>query len=267
MVALGLLTKVEGQFANSNLAQQHLCTESDQYLGDIIRHHHNLVQSWNHLAESVKTGKPVRESMTGKIEEMDRESFLMGRFNMGNIRGPKIASSLPLAGKTRLLDLGGGPGAYAIHFCKAQEGLNATIFDLPTTAPYAEKMIAKLGMTDRVSFVAGDFLEDEIPGSYDIAWASHVVHGEGPANAQKLVTRAAEVLEPGGALVAQEFILDDTEDGPVFPALFSLNMLLGTDGGKSYTRSELTSMFTNAGLVDVKIVDLPGPAGLVIGVK
>jgi len=76
-------------------------------------------------------------------------------------------------------------------------------------------------------------------------------------------------MTPGGILMVQEFILDDAKDGPQFPALFSLNMLLGTEAGQSYSGSELTAMMREAGLTDVHrlAVELPNGAGVMSGRK
>ncbi len=69
--------------------------------------------------------------------------------------------------------------------------------------------------------------------------------------------------------MVQEFILNDTKDGPLFPALFSLNMLIGTNGGQAYAEEELCTMMKATGLVDVQriSIDLPNGAGIIMGTK
>jgi hypothetical protein len=98
---------------------------------------------------------------------------------------------------------------------------------------------------------------------------SHVLHGEAPADAARLVARAAETLAPGGRLGIHEFILDDDRKGPLFATLFSLNMLLGTEQGRSYTDGELREMMAAAGLEPIErlAVDLPNESGILMGVK
>ncbi len=130
-----------------------------------------------------------------------------------------------------LRSLGGGPGSYAIQFCQANPLLTATVYDLASTRPFAEKTIASFGLGDRINFVEGDFISDDVPGGFDVAWLSHILHGEGPEGCAVILQRAVAALEPGGMLMVQEFILDNKMDGPLFPALFSLNMLLGTARG------------------------------------
>jgi hypothetical protein len=68
-------------------------------------------------------------------------------------------------------------------------------------------------------------------------------------------------------ILIQEFILDDSKDGPLFPALFSLNMLVGTDSGRSYSEAELTRMLAAAGVSQIRRipVDSPNGAGIIAG--
>lgn len=268
LVAMGLLAKYDDRYANVPAGAVYLSRDSDRYLGHIIKHHSHLMESWARLAEAVRTGGPLRESAAHASEEW-RESFLMGMFNLASQLAPVLVPQIDLGGRRRLLDLGGGPGTYAIHFCKANPQLTAVVYDLPTTRPFAEKTIARFGLQDRISFADGDFLRDGIEGTYDVAWLSHILHGEGPAGCARILERAAAALEPGGLLLVHEFILDDDEAGPLFPALFSLNMLLGTEDGQAYSGARIAAMLEAAGLRDPRRfpLDLPGPSGVIAASK
>ena len=268
VVAMGLLTKDTSGYANTEASRAYLCKDSDRYIGYIIRHHHHLVDSWARLPDAIMTGKPIRLPVREKGTEA-REAFLMGMFNMAMQLAPRLVPVVDLSGCRTLLDLGGGPGTYAIHFCRQYTNLTATVMDLSTTRPFAEKTIRKLGMDDRIAFVSGDYLEEEIPGSFDAVWMYHILHGESAEGCLGIIEKAYQCLNPGGIAVIHEFILDDTLDGPLFPALFSLNMLLGTDGGRAYCQGQLAGMLKSAGFVDVQRLDFTGTndSGLVRGVK
>ena len=267
LAALELLEKRGEVYAATPFAIQYLATSSPAYLGHIIMHHHHLVPGWAHLDEAVTSGGPVRERVSHADDEEARESFEMGMFNLAMQIAPRIVPHMDLAGRRRLLDLGGGPGTYAIHFCLQNPELTAVVVDLPTTRPFAEKTIARFGLADRVAFDDGDFINRDIEGRYDVAWLSHILHGEGPEGCAVILKKAVAALEPGGLLLVQEFILDDTKDGPVFPALFSLNMLVGTPHGQAYSRGEFTDMMEAAGLTGVRRIplELPNGAGVMAG--
>ncbi len=78
---------------------------------------------------------------------------------------PRIAKEIDLSGRKHLLDLGGGPGTYAIHFCLENPTLKATIADLSTTRPFAEKTIERFNLSDRIDFVPNNYLEDDLERS------------------------------------------------------------------------------------------------------
>ena len=268
LCAMELLETKEGRFFNTTESGTFLVKDSPRYVGYMILHHHHLVESWSRLDESVKTGRPVRTRSIFHDEER-RESFLMGMFNNAMAMAPHLVATIDLSGKKHLLDLGGGPGTYAIHFCKHNPGLKATVFDLPTTRPFAQNVIARFNQEDFVGFQDGDYNKDTIKGEYDVAWLSHILHGENPKNCEKMIQKAVNVLQPGGLILIHEFILDNTKAGPLFPALFSLNMLLGTNGGQAYSENELMDMLEKAGITDIKRTPFKGPteSGIISGVK
>ena len=257
VTAMGLLTKSKDKFSNTEVSKAYLVKDSRHSIHSIIMHHHNLVTPWSKLDQAVKTGKPVRRR--GDRNEQELESFLMGMFNMGMAIAPRLSKEIELSSRRRLLDLGGGPGTYAIHFCLENADLKGTVFDLPTTRPYAEKTIASFGLSERIQFLPGSYLEDDIGGTYDVVWMSHIFHGEGPRGCQKIIEKALSVLEPGGLMLIHEFILHDSFDGPLFPALFSLNMLVNTEEGRAYAEGEYRAMLKRAGLKNIRRLPFEGP--------
>ena len=191
----------------------------------------------------------------------------MGMFNLARLVAPRVARAIDLSGRKKLLDLGGGPGTYAIYFCLAYPSLKATVYDLPTTRPYAEKIIESYGLSDRISFQAGNYFEQDIGGSFDVVWMSHILHSMGPGEAREVVAKAVATLEQGGLLYIHDFLLNDRRDGPLFPALFSLNMLINTREGKAYSEVEIKTMMEQAGLSDIERVpfDSPNSSGILRG--
>jgi predicted O-methyltransferase YrrM len=267
LTAMTLLSKSGNKFSNTPAAKNFLSKTGEQYLGNIIMHHHHLVESWTHLDQAVKTGMPVRNRTSFSDEEW-RESFLMGMFNLAMAFAPRLVPLIDLGGRRHLLDLGGGPGTYAIHFCMKNPQLKASVFDLPTTRPFAEKTIKKFDLSDRIDFMDGNYLEDRISGRFDVAWLSHILHGEGPDDCLEILKKTVAVLEPEGLIVIHDFILNNSMDGPLFPALFSLNMLLGTTSGQSYSEDQIADMLSRAGVKDIRRIpfESPNDSGIMLGV-
>jgi len=265
--AMGLLEKTGERFANTPAARTCLDRDAPGYIGFMILHHHDLVESWARLDQAVLTGHPVRVAMSSSGGEARRENFLMGMFNNAMQLAPRVAERVDLSERRRLLDLGGGPGTYAIHFCLQNPELQATVYDLPTTRPFAEKTIARFGVTERVVFNEGDYHVDPVSGSYDVVWLSHILHAEGPKGCRTILEKAVGALAPGGRILVQDFLLDDSMAAPLFPALFNLNMLLGTEAGRAYSESQVTAMLADCGVKDIRRLDFSGPTavGIVSG--
>ena len=269
LVSLGLLRKAGERYGLTPFAAETLVKSSPGYMGHIIMHHHHLMAGWSRLHEAVASGTPVEGGFAASHDAAARESFLMGMFNLASQLAPVIAGAVDLGGRRCLLDLGGGPGTYAVHFCRRNPELQGVIYDLPTSRDFAEGVVQRFGLSDRVRFMGGNFHADPLPTGYDVAWLSHILHSDGPEKCAALLAKAADSLEDGGILLVQEFILDDNRGGPQFPALFALNMLVVTQQGRSYSGAELTALMEGAGLSDIRRLplELPNGAGILIGRK
>ncbi|MEA3427786.1 MAG: methyltransferase [Thermodesulfobacteriota bacterium] len=267
LAAMNLLEKKDNKFSNTHAGKTFLSKDSPKYIGHIITHHHHLVDSWSKLDQAVSTGEPVRARVSRTSPEW-RESFLMGMFNIGMSIAPLLADKIDLSERRHMLDLGGGPGTYAIHFCLKNSLLKATVCDFHTTRPFAEKTIEKFGLTDRIDFMDGNYVEEGIEGVYDVAWLSNILHGEGQKDCQRIIEKTVSALEPGGMIIVHDFILNNTMDGPLVPALFSLNMLLVTPAGQSYSEKQITDMLAKAGVKKIQRISFKGPndSGIISGV-
>lgn len=268
LTAMNLLVKDGDCFNLTDAARRFLVKSSPDYIGHMILHHHHLVESWSRMDEAVQSGQPIRSSVS-RGDDARRKAFLMGMYNIASQQAPDIAKQVSLERCERLLDLGGGPGTYAIHFCLHNPSLRAVVYDLPTTRPFAEKTINKYNLSDRIDFEAGDFIKDEIPGRYDAVWLSHILHAEGPLACQALMNKATSALNPDGVLIVHDFILDENMAAPLFPALFALNMLQGTKDGQSYSEQQINEMMKEAGLTEIKRLGYCGPteSGIMKGKK
>jgi len=271
LAAMSLLKKADGRFYNTEFSKQFLSKDSPDYTGFIIMHHHHLMGSWVKMSASVLSGKPNRASAADTDNESERENFLMGMYNIAAETAPMYSEIVDLGDCAHLLDLGGGPGTYAIYFCLNNPGLKATVFDLPATRKFAEKTISSFDLSERIRFKGGSYMDEntELEQEYDAVWLSQILHGEGPEEAESIVGKAVEALKPGGKILIHEFILENTMDSPLFPALFALNMLIGTERGRSYSEAQLREMLERCNILDIRRLDVSShnDAGIMTGVK
>jgi (2Fe-2S) ferredoxin/SAM-dependent methyltransferase len=267
LVSLGFLGKRGDTFANAPLAARFLVAGSPDDARDALRHNLSLWRRWSTLTDAVRAGHAV-----GVTEMKDRDGdwtvpFIAAMHRGAAQRAPLVVRAVGTEGVHRLLDVGGGSGAYSIAFAGASATLRAEILDLPTVLPIAAGHVTEAGLADRVSARAGDLRTDDLGSGYDLVLLSSICHMLGPEENRDLLSRAARALAPGGRAVVSDFVLDEDGTGPRQAVLFSINMLVGTPSGRSYRESEYVAWLGAAGLVDVARVRLPGPAHLLIGRK
>lgn len=247
VTALGLLRKTRGIYRLTTPAKQFLLPDSPWYQGDMLRHLDALWTSWSGLDEVVRTGMPNRSG--GR----DHDIFIRAMHNNAVLRAPKVLKALNLRGVKRALDLGGGPGTYGIALAK--RGIEVTLFDLPNTADIAHEMIGKAGVKN-VVFLGGDFHFDDIGSGYDLVLLSQVVHSHSALETRALLGKVFDALTPKGTIAIHEFSLAEDRASPIAGALFSVNMLVNTAEGRSYSPKEMKGWMTKAGFGRIKKVGL-----------
>jgi SAM-dependent methyltransferase len=267
LVALKMLSKTAGIFANSALAARYLVRGDPADSRDALRHHSNLWTTWSQLTECVRRGKPARwEEMAERGSDWTT-SFIAAMHKNAALRAPLLVQAIGAQGVNRLLDVGGGSGAYSITFALANPGLSAQVFDLPSVIPIAEQQIAAAGLQNRVSTRVGDLREDVFESGFDLVLLSAICHMLGPDENRDLFRRAYAALLPGGRLAIQDHVMHEDKTAPRAGALFAVNMLVGTPQGGTYSWFEYRNFLEQVGFEEVEKVDLPGPNQLVLANK
>lgn len=238
LVAIGLLGTSGSRYRNRPVAARYLLQKSPAYQGDILRHYAALWENWSGLDTVLRTGRPHRVSR-------DHRSFILGMDNLAKLRVKELLASLDLNGVKRVLDLGGGPGTYAIAF--AEKGCAVTLFDFPATLKISREVIAQSAARRMITLQPGDFVHDQIGSGYDLIFVSQILHAYAPADCVAMLRKCRAALNPGGQVIVQEFPLDESKTSPLPGALFAINMLVNTEGGRSYTPGEMSSWLKRAG--------------------
>ncbi len=267
LASLRLLSKRDRVFHNTPAAARYLAGGSPDNARPALMHTAHLWQRWSTLTECVRAGTAVaHDEMVSRGPEWT-EAFIAAMHRNASERAPLVVSAVGADKVRRMLDVGGGSGAYSIAFARANSKLRAEILDLATVEPIAQRHIQEAGVEDRVTIRAGDLRTDRLGEGYDLVFVSAICHMLSPEENLDLLRRCREALAPGGRAVIQDFILEPDKTAPRFAALFALNMLVGTRGGSSYSEPEYAAWLEEAGFRGVRHVRLPGPTGLMIGVR
>jgi len=266
LCAIGLLTKEGDRFRNRKATGRFLVKESPDYLAG-IGHQANLWHRWSTLTEAVRAGGAVESRPVGERGDEWLRSFIGAMHDRGVKQAPAMITAIDLEGVNRVLDLGGGPGDFAMAFVRADETVSATVFDLPPVVPLTREYVEAAGLSDRVDTLAGDFLLDDIGSGYDLIFISAIIHSLSPDDCRFLLRKCADALNPDGRIVISDWVMSEDRTEPADGALFALNMLVNTRDGDSYTEAEMYSWLGEAGLVDFSTTAMPFGAALVTGRK
>jgi SAM-dependent methyltransferase len=264
LCAIGLLCKADGRFRNSAAASRHLVRGGDAFLGN-LDHMNNLWDTWSTLTPAIRRGGCVAVPDVPERDDAWLEAFIAAMHARGAVQAPHDINLLDLHDVTRVLDVGGGSGAFAMAFAAVKRDIGVTVFDLPSVIPITERYIARAGMQDRIRTRAGNYNHDSLGGPFDLVYLSAIVHSNGPEANLRLIAACAAALAPGGSVVVQDFIMDEDRTGPADHTLFSLNMLVGTPAGDTYTEAEVRTWLEAAGLRNVTRQDTRFGAAQVIG--
>lgn len=263
LVALGLLAKSGDDYKNTSESARFFVQGSKNNHRNGLLHAANIWHRWSTLTDAVRAGAPIPIDHDHTPEWTT--NFIAGMNRNAKDRAPLVVKALGTTDVHRILDLGGGSGAYSIAFAKASPELCCEILDLPEVVPLTTEYIRAAGVCGQVSLRAGDMLTDDLGSGYDIILLNAICHMFSPEQNQNLFRRARQALAPNGRLVVQDFILNPDKAGPAHAALFSLNMLVATEGGATYNETEYTEWMRDAGLSAVCRVNLPGPSSLIVG--
>jgi precorrin-6B methylase 2 len=254
LAALELLTKKGDQYEVAADVAELLAEDSPTNVLPGVRHQGNCLRRWAQLARVVKTGRPAEREPSIRGAAGDCESFIGAMNNFTEAVAPQVIERLSPLRFERLLDIGGASGTWTIAFLRAVPDATAVLFDLPAVIPLARARLTRAGLIDRVTLVPGDFTTDALPGGADFAWLSAIVHQNSRAQNRALYAKIRSALAPAGALVIRDFVMNASRTQPPAGALFAVNMLVGTEGGGTFTFADFEEDLKSAGFAGVDLL-------------
>lgn len=266
LVSLELLGKRDSVYRCRRDTKRYLVSTSADYLGHMLDHRLNLMEAWMDLPHVVKKGGPARVRRR-KRSTGEQKAFILAMADIGRRSAAMVLEKIDISGCTKMLDLGGGPGTYAIEFCRRNPALNAVVFDLSETVPIARGEIRKAGMQSRIDTITGDYFRNEIGTGYDLVLMSNIIHSAAMADVRRLLKSVHRSMTPGGLVIVKDFLIDENRTAPLNSALFAVNMLVATKEGNCYTPSEIKGALRKAGFIRLSSQPVAGQSMLYMGKK
>ncbi len=241
----------------------------------MLRHRASIQRSWSRLSWAVRDGLPQKglESFLGPAQ--DSASFIMAMNAVAVRLAGETVEALDQAGvfsrlkpDLKLIDIGGASGTYTEAFLRRLPQARAALFDLPAGIEAARRRFEGSDMESRVELIEGDFTRRGFPAGFQLAWISAIIHQMSREESRDLYAKAYAALEPGGIAAVRDFVMDASRTSPAAGALFGVNMLVQTGGGRVFTFGEMREDLEASGFRDVRLaVDRPSMAAVVTAAK
>ncbi|NXC48980.1 ASMT methyltransferase, partial [Penelope pileata] len=252
----------EGAFyRNTEISSIYLTKSSPKSQYHILMYYSNTVYlCWHYLADAVREGRNQYERAFGVSSknpfgamyrsEEEMLKFLAGQNSIWGICGRDVLAAFDLSPFKQIYDLGGGGGALARECVSLYPNCMVTIYDLPKVVQVAKERLVP-PEEQRIAFHEGNFFEDSIPEA-ELYILSKILHDWDDEKCGQLLAAVHKACRPGGGVLLVESLLREDRSGPVETQLYSMNMLVQTEG-KERTAAEYSRLLERAGFREVQV--------------
>ena len=261
--SLGLVAERAGRFTNAPATARYLVAGAPGDFRDYVRVVNGAFGygSFSHICaalrgERIFSDKGFYEGLIYSAG-IGGEQFSSAQQSLGPAR--LMAKRVDMSDRKRMLDVGGGSGAYSFAFCAAYPQLTATILDFPQTIESARRYAQEAGMAARITHLAGNAISTDWPTGHDVILMSYLWSAVGDNEVRVLARRAIEALSPGGLVLVHDFMVDDAHEGPPFAAWYLLGSIFDNPNAVCLTPSYVENVIGIAGFnVERTEIMLPG---------
>jgi hypothetical protein len=275
LVSLKFIERRDGRYYNTPSTDFFLDKRKPSYIGGVLEMaNHRLYPFWGRLTAALRTGLPQNETRDGSpnpfaaiyAEPARLKEFLKAMTGFSRGANLAIGHKFSWSKYRTAVDVGTAQGDLITQVALANPHIKGIGFDLPEVRPIFEEYVAANGISGRVKFSPGSFLEQALPKA-DVVMMGHILHDWNLETKRMLVRKAYEALPNCGAYIVYESIIDDDRSDNAFGLLMSLNMLIETADGFDYTGADCSGWMKEAGFRETRIEHLIGPDSMVVGIK
>jgi demethylspheroidene O-methyltransferase len=235
-------------------------------IAEMVAHHHLLYADLADPLALLRRGggggalsdywRYAEQPGAGEAEQVSPYSRLMAASQP--LIAQHVIGAYRFARHRRMLDIGGGEGAFIAAVAQAAPSLDFTLFDLPAVGARAKAALATKGLAGRVTIVGGSFLADPLPRGHDLVTLIRVLHDHDDAPAQQLLRSIFESLLPGGRLLIAEPMAETPGAEPAGDAYFGW-YLLAMGSGRLRSPQVIADMLQQAGFRQIRALPTPLP--------
>ena len=262
--SMGLVVLEEGKYFNSHFSRIHLVEGEPRYVGDFIKHQHDIANKWDGLLAAVAgEASPETDQAT---DVAFHKTFIKAMNNLGMLgEAEALQNVVDLDGCQEMVDVGGGSGLYSVILCQKHPELRSTILDRRETLSITKDMIAGYKEAQRITLREADYTRDDFGEAFDVVLLSDVIYDE--SKAAPVLKKAWNCLRGNGILVVRGYYSDPAKSNPGVGALFVLNMLLFDPESKTMTISSLEKQIREVGFTITRVAPLTERSTLIVARK
>ncbi len=271
LAILGLVVETGGSFENGPLASRFLIPGTPDYAADFLLYRRYLVPHWQRLASRVRDGVRANDRPENEMAETYQKrvlAYVRALDFQARLKAEDAARQIALhqdLQPKRILDLGGGAGAWCRALRKLWPDARAVLLDLPETLDAARKLDPDPRSWDGIEPLAANALTPCFrEGSFDLILLSNILHAYGAGEAEELLQNAVRCLASGGTVLVHDYLTDPRGASPCKGTLYDLNMMLNTYNGRVYSLKELRKLLNAVGLGSTELLHLRTDTSLLL---
>jgi hypothetical protein len=204
-------------------------------------------RAWGNLLHTIRTGQCAFEASHGMpfydaLRESPDAAEVFGQvMRSGQALDDEIAANLDFPDRGRIVDVGGGSGAFLEKLVERKPGITGIVFDLGSALGTRHTD----GSSDRIEYLKGDFF-DWVPAGGDAYLLKFVLHNWDDERALRILKNCRHAMADGSRLFAVEIVLPDWSQRS-HANRHDLNMMVLTSG-RERTQAQYEALFGAAHL-------------------
>jgi len=268
LCAAGLVENVGGRLRNASDVERFLVEGEPGYMGPWITFTKPQWNEWGRLAEHLRA--PTLKTM-GSIGDFTVErarQYHQATYSIGMGAGRRFVRQVDLSQRKRIMDIGGGSGAYCIQAAKQHANIRGVVLDLPPVVVVTREFLAENGVADRVTAEPCNFVTDPFPTDCDVAIMASNLPMYSRAVIGSVIRKTHDALLSGGQMHLIGETTNNDRTGPWGPAYWGLGQAISESEGVAHSEADVVGYFEAAGFREIKVEEfIPGSLSRIVGTK
>lgn len=251
----------------------------ESFLGAIFDHFiGNTIPLAEYLPDALKSGDAQWQKIRRKdqrlathpfenlFSENDKaQAFHDAMWNLSYTVSEELIGKGILDDSRKLIDIGGGSGAFVVAAVQKRMFLEGVVYDLKEVEEYCVKNLIKSVVTERARFQAGNFWTEDLPDG-DTYSLGYVMSNWNDDKCVELLSKIREKLPNGGRVIILDRILDEPRSGPFSGLMQDIAMMLET-GGMHRTEEHFKRLLRKSGYTTVEVIRSSAEKHAIVGKK